>query len=168
MNATGPIIMSTFAAIWWVVGVRGSSAPLAVAYGFPVLVAAAIVGLALGCAHDDAASADEQARRGRLVGIASATEGIAIFLAVNVLINMGWRDFIAPVIAIIVGLHFLPLARALPARLYYVTCALMVSVGLAGFMIAAAQQRLVIVTIGAAVVLWLTSSAVAWFGTAAR
>jgi uncharacterized protein len=37
-------------------------------------------------------------------------------IGVNVLANVGLRQFTAPLIAIIVGLHFVPLARWLPER----------------------------------------------------
>ena len=67
---------------------------------------------------------------------------------------------IAPAGAIIVGLHFVPLARWLPARLYYATAALLTAAGVAGFFIADVKPRVVIVSIGAASVLWLTCAAV--------
>jgi hypothetical protein len=51
----------------------------------------------------------------RKAGIASGVEGLAILLAVNVLAHFGRSDYAAPVIAIIVGLHFMPLAQRLPA-----------------------------------------------------
>ena len=61
---------------------------------------------------------EERRRRGRIVGIASALEGVAIFAAASVLVNLGRRDLIAPAVAIIVGVHFLPLARWFPAPIY--------------------------------------------------
>jgi hypothetical protein len=38
-------------------------------------------------------------------------EGVAIFIAVNVLANIGQSAFLLPTIGVIVGLYFLPLAR---------------------------------------------------------
>ena len=83
---------------------------------------------------------------------------MSIFLAVNVLANIGRRDFTAPAVAMIVGLHFLPLARWLPARWYYATSALLVAIGVTGFGVADAGQRLLFVSVGAACVLWLTGA----------
>jgi hypothetical protein len=74
-----------------------------------------------------------------------------------VLGNLGLSDYAAPVIAIIVGLHFVPLARWLPARFYYCTSALLIVLGACGFAIRSLDQRLLIVGVGAASILWLTS-----------
>jgi hypothetical protein len=46
-------------------------------------------------------------------------EGVAIFIAVNVLANIGKSAFLLPTIGVIVGLHFLPLARLFRYSLYY-------------------------------------------------
>jgi len=161
MSSAGAIIMSVFAAIWWMAGVRASGHPASLAYGVPLVVTGLIVVVSLR-SRDSAGqeSAEESARRGRLVGIASGVEGLAILLAVNVLAYFGRSDYAAPVIAIIVGLHFIPLAQRLPARLYYATAALLVALGLCGFIIQRPDQRLLIVGVGAACVLWLTCIAV--------
>src|SRR5581483_5396712 len=130
-------VMSLFAAIWCIVGVAFS-------------VALAV----LGWRRDAPVAHDEQRRRGRIVGIASAVEGLAILVAVNVLVNTGRRDLVAPAVAIIVGVHFLPLARWLPAPIYYLTAALLVGVGAAGASAGDVTARIVIVGVGAAAVLW--------------
>jgi energy-converting hydrogenase Eha subunit E len=67
---------------------------------------------------------------------------------------------IAPVVAIIVGLHFLPLARWLPGPIYYLTGALLVVVGLAGAAVQEPTVRILTVCIGAAGVLWLSCAIV--------
>jgi hypothetical protein len=157
MTNTGAIIMGVFAAVWWLVGVRASGHASPLTYGIPILVTGLIVVAALRGRHRfEQVSPEEDARRGRLVGIASGGEGLAIFLAMLVLGNLGLSDYAAPVIAIIVGLHFVPLARWLPAHLYYGTSALLVVLGVCGFAIRAPDRRLLIVSVGAACVLWLT------------
>jgi hypothetical protein len=149
--------MGVFAAIWWLVGVRASGHGSSLTYCIPLLVTGLIVFMALRGRHRfEQASPEEDARRGRLVGIASGGEGLAIFLAMNVLGNLGLIDYGAPVIAIIVGLHFVPLAKWLPARLYYGTSALLIALGICGFAIQAPDRRLLIVSVSAACVLWLT------------
>lgn len=157
MSSTGAIIMGVFAAIWWLVGVRTSGHESLLIYGVPLVVTGLIVVVSLR-SHDRSAqvSPEEKARRDRLVGIASGAEGLAIFVAANVLGNIGRSDYMAPVIAVIVGLHFLPLARLLPASLYYGTSALLIVLGICGFLIRRPEQRLLIVSVGAACVLWLT------------
>jgi hypothetical protein len=158
MSSTGVIIMGVFAAIWWLVGVRASGHASTLTYGIPLVVTGLIVIAALrGRERFEQASPEEEARRGRLVGIASGGEGLAIFLAMIVLGNLGLSDYAAPVIAIIVGLHFMPLARWMPARLYYCTGALLIVLGVCGFAIQRPDLRLLIVSLGAASILWLTS-----------
>ena len=153
--------MGVFAALWWLVGVRVSGHASPLTYGIPLFVTGLIAIAALrGRDRFEQVPPDEHARRGRLVGIASGVEGLAILLAVNVLANIGQRDYAAPVIAIIVGLHFVPLAQRLPARLYYGTAALLIVLGICGFAIRLPNQRLLIVSVGAACVLWLTCVAV--------
>jgi hypothetical protein len=46
-------------------------------------------------------------------------EGVAIFIAVNVPANIGQSAFLLPIIGVIVGLHFLPLARLFRYSFYY-------------------------------------------------
>ena len=50
-------------------------------------------------------------RNGRAFGLVFAAEGVLIALAVVVLSSFGLDDFVLPVIALIVGLHFYPMAR---------------------------------------------------------
>jgi hypothetical protein len=157
MTGTGAIIMGVFAAVWWVAGVRASGygSPLIYAVA-PVVTGLIIVAALRGRERSAQEPPEEHARRDRLVGIASAAEGVAILVAVNVLVNLGLNDYVAPVIAIIVGLHFVPLARLLPARLYYATAALLVALGVCGFAMRRPDLRLLVVSVGAACVLWLT------------
>jgi hypothetical protein len=161
MSSTGAIIMGVFAAVWWLVGVRWAGYGSPLIYGIPLAVTALIILAALRSRDRfGQASPEEHARRDRLVIIASAVEGLAIFVAINVLGNVGEIDYAAPVVAIIVGLHFLPLAQRLPARLYYGTGALLVALGVCGFVIRHPAPRLIIVSVGAACILWLTSAVV--------
>jgi hypothetical protein len=160
VNKVGAIVvMSAFAAIWWIVGAAQFSRRSLLMYAVGVVVSGLMVVLAWRRGGQPAALA-EQKRRGRIVGIASAVEGVAIFAAVNVLVNLGRRDLIAPTVAIIVGLHFLPLARWLRAPIYYLTAALLVAVGMAGATVQDVPARIVTVCIGAAAVLWLSCGAV--------
>jgi hypothetical protein len=157
MSSTGAIIMGVFAAVWWLVGVRWAGYGSPLIYGIPLAVTALVIFAALRSRDRfGQASPEEDARRDRLVIIASAVEGVAIFVAINVLGNVGEIDYAAPVVAIIVGLHFLPLAQRLPAPLYYGTGALLIVLGVCGFAIRTPDRRLLIVSIGAACVLWLT------------
>jgi hypothetical protein len=161
MSATGAVIMGVFAALWWVVGVRASDHGSMLTYGIPVFVIVAIiVAASRRQTYTASPSPQEHTRRDRLIMMASGAEGLLIFVAVNVLVSTGKGDLIAPVVSIVVGLHFLPLARWLPARLYYATASLLVGLGIAGFSVPDANQRLLWVSIGGAGVLWVTCAAV--------
>ena len=102
----------------------------------------------------------ERATRGNIIGIVTGILAVLIIIALNVLRNAGRIDLLTPVIVIIVGLHFLAFARLFPARIYYVTSALLVALGAAGYLVPAGSGRVVIVSIGAACILWLTCVAV--------
>ena len=163
MTVTGALIMGFFATVWWVVGLWAAGHGPALLYPVPLVVAAALGSAAWyvvrhGGAAPNEADMAEEARRGRLVGWASAAEGLAIFVAANVLGNSGHRDAIAPVIALIVGAHFIPLARGLPAPAYYATAVALAALGLAGLGVTDLSTRLTLVSAGAAGVLWLTSA----------
>ncbi len=156
--------MSLFAALWWIVGTYASGRGSGLMYAVAIAITSIVVAAASRRARPSSGPPEERARRGRLVGIASGVEGLAIFVAINVLANIRRRDLTAPIIAMIVGLHFLPLARWLPAPLYYVTSALLVGLGIAGVRVQDVQFRLFTVSVGAACVLWLTCGAVLWYG----
>lgn len=160
MNRSGAVIvMSTFAAIWWMIGAaqrgRGSLLLDAVGIGISGLL------VALDWLRGGrSATREERKRRGRIVGITSAVEGAAILAAVNVLVSLGRRDLIAPAVAIIVGLHFLPLARWLSAPIYYLTAALLVAVGIGSATMQDLSTRILTTCFGAATVLWSSSGVV--------
>ena len=53
----------------------------------------------------------EGKRTGKWFGIIFGAEGLAIFVAINIVINLGHADLTIPVIALVVGLHFYPMAK---------------------------------------------------------
>jgi hypothetical protein len=159
--------MALFATVWWVVGLRIAGHGPALVYPLPLLVGAALGGVARRLARRDGAAtpasidAAGQARRGRLVAWASAAEGLAIFLVAGIVLpKTGHQDATAPMIALIVGLHFVPLAHGLPVPAYYVSAAVLTGVGIVGFGIADLNARITFVSAGAAIVLWLSAAAV--------
>ena len=147
------MIMTAFAGLWCALGIR--MAQVSVFYFLPVaLICLALFWLAR---KQTARRPNQPTANGRLVGIASAVEGLLIFIAINVLQNIGRPNLITPAVAVIVGLHFWPLARWLPARGYYLTGAALVVVGAAGLLVPDPGARALVVSLAAAGVLWLTS-----------
>jgi hypothetical protein len=53
----------------------------------------------------------EGKRSGKWFGIIFGAEGLGIFIAVNTVIYLGHADLTIPVIALVVGLHFYPMAK---------------------------------------------------------
>ena len=94
-------------------------------------------------------------RTGRSFGLIFGIEGVTIWLASTLLGVAGYDDFIVPVIAVIVGLHFYPLARIFGRRLDLYLATWTTLVGLAGVIVLAvsdlpAPQVWVAVAIGVA------------------
>ena len=144
-------VLAIFAAIWGAAGVTVGHGPVWLAI-VPVAISVALL-LWASRQPVGAGSPVEGDHVGRVVGIASAVEGVAIFLVANVLINLHMPTLLLPAIAIIVGLHFIPLARWIPVPLYYRTGAGLIAVGLAASFLPP-DNRAIATGIAAALVLW--------------
>lgn len=104
-------------------------------------------------------------RIGVWFGIVFGAEAALIVLASTLLSTFRADRFIAPVIGLIVGLHFLPLAGLFSARAYYLTSALLSLLALIAIVALLLGVQLAgpspdnwsfFVSMGAALVLWLT------------
>lgn len=140
--ASAGFFMAFFGAAWWgwgVGGVQGVFAGETVAF-FGMLALATIILVSGGIlllraarrlpqdtssvaqAHD----AVEGKRYGRTFGFVFGLEIVIIVLGIILLTRFHHPEFLLPFVAIVVGLHFFPLARLFNVRLYYVTGALLV------------------------------------------
>ncbi len=99
---------------------------------------------------------DEERRVGRLVGLASFAEVVAIIVGVQLLAHAGRPDLIVCLIAGVVGLHFLPLARWMPMPRYYASGLALLIAACAGLVIPA-EHRVLFVAGAASAILWLTA-----------
>jgi hypothetical protein len=61
----------------------------------------------------------EEKQTGKWFGIIFGAEGLLIFVGINIVINLGHADLTIPVIALVVGLHFYPLARVFRRTIDY-------------------------------------------------
>lgn len=66
-----------------------------------------------------------ESQAGRMFIIVNVIQGVAMFVAANVLINLKRAEYVAPVIALIVGLHFIPLAFSVRVPRHLVLAGLM-------------------------------------------
>lgn len=156
---TGIIVLNVFAAVWALLGLVFMQAPLWMLSG-PVILSLGLVGWSWKKREMALIQSKAESRRiGRLVGLWSGAEGLAIPLAAIILGNFRAFSLFTPVLSVIVGAHFLPLAQGIPMRLYYLTGGLLMVLG-TGAMLIPYPLSWVLTWIGAAVVLWLTVLAI--------
>jgi hypothetical protein len=155
MRSTGVTILGVMGGIWWLAGLAFAGA-LSLTTALPGLAAATLlVAVARRITNgpiDDA----ERRRTGKLIAYASAAEGVAIFVSNNVLLNFGLASYILCGMAVIVGLHFLPLARGLRLPVYYLTAAVLTALGLVACFMHDPSQRNLVVGLGSASTLWIS------------
>ncbi|MDB5134158.1 MAG: hypothetical protein JWP37_761 [Mucilaginibacter sp.] len=61
----------------------------------------------------------EGKKMGMWFGIIFGAEGLLIFIAINIVINIGHANLTIPVIALVVGLHFYPMAKLFKRTIDY-------------------------------------------------
>ena len=152
----GVWVLNAFSAVWSVVGVVTGGFPLwtsLIAIAYSVIVTTLCTSALIGLPDAPQGSHDHV---GRLIGIWSAVEGVAIFVAINVLRNVGLQDYVVPAVALIVGLHFFPLARGIPRDTYYGTGAALIIVSVVA-MFLPTPFRAPSAAFGTAVILWVSS-----------
>ncbi len=110
----------------------------------------------------------ERAQRGRIIGDVNGALVVLIVAALYGLRLLDRTDLLAPIVAILVGLHFLVFARLFPARAYYYPSAFLVVLGATGFFLQPVGLRALIVGLGASCILWLTCVALLIWPTSRR
>jgi hypothetical protein len=73
----------------------------------------------------------------RAIMWSSIGEGVGLFFASNIVINLHRPDLLLPSMALVVGLHFLPIAFAASFRPFYVLGTALILVAIAGFVVRA-------------------------------
>lgn len=175
-SSTGALFMAVFGAIWAAAGAPavGGATGTVLLLLFWTVAAALCVGAmrlrraARGLPGDDSPQA--RARRGRIIrrfNLVFGLQGVAIALAVFLLVRYDLGTLVPAVVALIVGVHFFPLAGLYGVRAYHATGAALCVVGLAAFPLAA-QSRLPVVGLGCAAVLLATAAHVLYFGRTRR
>jgi hypothetical protein len=106
---------------------------------------------------DDPVAAAKGKRAGMLFGIIFGIEGGLIWLCATLLARLGLDIWIPIAVAVIVGLHFLPLARVFEVPLYYWTGALSVLGVLVCSLIRDPGVRVLCAGLTMSAVLWLSA-----------
>ena len=126
--ATGLVMMAVFTTIWSCIANAGLSGKdyhlVLIAF---CLVAATFAGYGIFLFSNaknfpkSTSEADlaEKKRTGKWFGIIFGAEGLGIAIAVNVVINLGHPDLTIPTIALVVGLHFYPMAKVFKRNVDY-------------------------------------------------
>lgn len=134
MGAWGALIMSFFGAVfasltlYWERQI--SDATLALPFVVFVLIALA-AGIVI---RRPGQGVTPTPREDRAIIWSSIGEGIGLFLASNIVINLHRPDLLLPSMALVVGLHFLPIARAARFQPFYLLGSALIVAALVGFL----------------------------------
>ncbi|MEV5437774.1 hypothetical protein AB0K80_17425 [Streptomyces sp. NPDC052682] len=163
LRRRGTLVLSVFALVWAVAAASGTgSATDAVPVGIEAAAVLVTAGaIYLGYRKGAAPSprmVSLPANWARGVGIVNTVELVAVF-AVIAASNASGRPELIPVgIALVVGLHFFPLARLYDQWQYRWTAALLTALSVVGLVLVVAgladESVRVVVGLGCAVVLW--------------
>lgn len=126
--ASGLFMMAVFTIIWVGIAFGGlHTSPYAIA--LIIFVIAAVVFITKGISiyklakHFPGVESEkdkaEEKRTGKWFGIIFGLEGLFIFIAINVVVNLGHAELTIPAIALVVGLHFYPLAKVFKRTIDY-------------------------------------------------
>jgi len=126
--ASGLLMMACFTLIWTGIAYAGLHGT-AYAWGLIVFLILAIVFVSNGISlfrlakHFPKVESEEDKAEGKKMGmwfgIIFAAEGLGIFIAINIVTNMGHPELTIPVIALVVGLHFYPMAKIFKRTIDY-------------------------------------------------
>jgi hypothetical protein len=175
---TGAAFMFTFGVVWLLLGLfRGRPSPAWLRLSLLIVgiaLGASIVTLGLRASGIPPAATPLTAQQlatnreiGRHFYLIFGVELAAIFLSVVVLRLLHYPDYILCGIALIVGVHFFPLAALFKTPLYYGTALLGCAIGLVGFFMADAGLRQKVVGISFGLLLWATATWITWIGLSA-
>lgn len=162
-RATGAMFFSVFGGAWlmlWAYRSFGATALPSLAIG------AITIALFLFCRRRYAQNkgallleqdGPAQARVGRIFNIINAAQWIGILVVNNVLINIGLADWVVPAAILIIGLHFLPLAKLFSNPPHYITGAALIALSLAYPRLAPQGPRDAIGCLMAGLILWASA-----------
>ena len=142
--ATGLMLMTVFTTMWSCIanaGLGGKDHHLVLVVF--CLLAAAFVSYGISLFRNaklfpkSTSEADiaEKKRSGKWFGIIFGAEGLFIAIAVNVVINLGHPELVIPAIALVVGLHFYPMAKIFKRNIDYYLATWSTLVAVLGFVL---------------------------------
>ncbi|MFE4449946.1 hypothetical protein [Streptomyces sp. NPDC056796] len=168
LRRRGTVVLSVFALVWAFAGASGlasSGAARAVQIAaVPVAAVAVFLAYRKGAAPSPR-MVGLPANWARSVGVVNVVELAAVFAVIAASNASGHPGFIPPAIALVVGLHFFPLARLYDQWQYKGTAALLCAVAVLGLALLAAglsdESVRAVVGLASAVTLWASAYHVA-------
>jgi hypothetical protein len=157
MGPWGAIVMGFFGGVFFAAAAIKAEGWHSLLLLIPVFVFVAVAAVAARLIGRAAPGAyDTGAKAGKIIARASIAEGAGITLVALTLANIGRNDLVLPGIAVIVGLHFLPMAYAIPFRAFYIIAALLLAAAAVGFVLRQPEGSIVTGLAGA-LILWAAS-----------
>jgi hypothetical protein len=137
MGAWGAIIMSFFGALFAALTLAFQFGWTGLALGLPfgLFAIIALAAVAVIRRPGDGVSPSKQAER--VIMWSSIGEGVGLFVAANLVTNLGHRELLLPAMALVVGLHFLPMGYAIMFRPFYGLGLALLAASAAGFALGA-------------------------------
>lgn len=156
MGAWGALIMSFFGAAFASLTLSWQWHISGVVLALPFLIFL-LIGIA--AAHVIRLPGDgikPSAKAERAIMWSSIGEGIGLFIAANLVVNLHRPDLLLPAMALVVGLHFLPIAFAARFRPFHALGMALILAALAGFVLGAPANG-VVAGLSAASALWVAA-----------
>lgn len=156
MGSRGAVIMGFFGAVFAALTMHRQWQIVGITLAVPFIVSLAIWVAAAQTIRLKGNGIDMSERTKKALIWSSAGEGIGIFVAVNIVNNLKRPDLLLPAMALVVGLHFLPIGHAASFRPFYTLGVVLLLSAAIGFMVAAPVGGQ-IAGIAAALGLWFAS-----------
>lgn len=133
VGSRGSIIMSFFGAVFLSLTLMWQRHVWGPVLILPFLIFAMIGSAALYVLRQSGGGNALSDRAKRTLVWSSTGEGIGIFIAINIVMNLHRPEWRLPAMALVVGLHFLPIAYGAAFRAFYILGAALIVVALIGF-----------------------------------
>ena len=154
MNSVGAIIVASFALSWVAAGAHQLGRHWFVSIlSISILISAGIIIAAIRAPFAKHTGAFNRA----IYGIVVTLEVIAIIIAVVLLNRPGRKQYLIPVIAFIVGVHFFGMVPALHLNEFWWIGGAMGALSLLGMLVLPRKFWAPIVGIGCAIILWFSA-----------
>ena len=136
MGAWGAIIMGFFGSVFAALTLAWQFHLTGVVLAAPFLVFAGIGLAAAYVLRLPGAGVAPSARAERVIMWSSVAEGVGLFIVANLVQNLHRPGLLLPAMALVVGLHFLPIAAAAPFRPFYALGGTLIVAAIVGVMAA--------------------------------